>query len=229
MSFELAVRLSEVLLGFALVQQSAEYIATQRSERLIFIFRLGLSLLLMSGVWSHVVVWLLFGVALYMLWRFQGPYNGGSDKMTLLILTCLALVHAAPEPRWQELAFGYLAMQLILSYVVSGWIKLRNPEWRDGGALADVFRFSAYPVSKALRGWSNRPRVLFAASWAVILFELVFPLGLLHPIALLVALLIAAAFHFSNACFFGLNRFFWIWISAYPALIWFQGRIFGGI
>ena len=67
---------------------------------------------------------------------------------------------------------------------------------------------------------------LFVMGWAVILFELVFPLALLDPVALKLALLCAAGFHFSNACFFGLNRFFWIWLCAYPALIWFQDRIF---
>lgn len=29
-----------------------------------------------------------------------------------------------------------------------------------------------------------------------------------------------------NACLFGLNRFFWIWIMAYPSMFWFQQRIF---
>ncbi|MEN8837498.1 MAG: HTTM domain-containing protein, partial [Celeribacter marinus] len=70
-------------------------------------------------------------------------------------------------------------------------------------------------------------RALWAMSWAVMGFELAFPLTLLHPIALMAGLLVAASFHFSNALFFGLNRFFWIWICAYPSILWFQGRVFG--
>ena len=120
-----------------------------------------------------------------------------------------------------------LVVQLVLSYFVSGWVKLVNPEWRRGEALCDVFRFSAYPVSEGLRRLADQPRFLFVMGWAVILFELAFPLSLLDPVALKLALLCAAGFHFSNACFFGLNRFFWIWLCAYPALIWFQDRIFG--
>jgi hypothetical protein len=40
-------------------------------------------------------------------------------------------------------------------------------------------------------------------------------------------LALAAAFHLANACLFGLNRFFWVWLAAYPSLIWLQHRIFG--
>jgi len=215
----------QVLLSFAIAQQSLEHLA--RGDRMIFVPRLILCVVMGLGVGGAWPVWGLWGISLAMLWRYQGPYNGGSDKMTMLILSCLSLAHMAPTPFWQEMALSYLAVQLVLSYFVSGWVKLVNPEWRSGEALCDVFRFSAYPVSEGLRRLADQPRFLFVMGWAVILFELVFPLSLLDPVALKLALLCAAGFHFSNACFFGLNRFFWIWLCAYPALIWFQDRIFG--
>lgn len=227
MSFETAIRLTEVLLALAMIQQSLEHMVSYRAERLIFAPRLALCLLLLLGVQTALVTWALMALALVILHRFQGPYNGGSSKMTVLILTCLSAVHLAPSPRWAELALGYLAVQLVLSYFVSGWIKVINPVWRNGEALADVFRFSAYPVSEGLRAWADRPRTLFVAGWAVMLLELAFPLALLHPLTLVGALVLTASFHFSNACFFGLNRFFWIWLAAYPSLLWFQGRVIG--
>ena len=160
--------------------------------------------------------------------RFNGPYNGGADRMGLLILICLCLQHLAPNIAVAELAFGYLAMQLVLSYFISGWVKLANPDWRSGRALRDVFAFSAYPVSEDLRGWSERPGLLLAASWAVILFEVAFPLSILSQPTLSAALVVAAVFHFANACLFGLNRFFWVWLAAYPSLLWLQQRLFAG-
>jgi len=93
--------------------------------------------------------------------------------------------------------------------------------------LGDVFLFSAYPVSEHLRSLADKSRLLWSASWAVILFELSFPLALMTQPTLIAALLIAALFHLSNACLLGLNRFFWVWISAYPVLIWFQDRVLG--
>lgn len=222
MSLDEAVRLTEILLGLAFAQQSIEHLHAFADERRLFIPRLILSVLLIIGFQTDWVLALLLLLGLAMLHRFQGPYNGGSDRMSLLILICLTAVHFAPSEEWQVLAFGYLALQLVLSYFISGWVKVVNPEWRSGRALRDVFQFSAYPVSESLREWSNKPRMLYAMSWGVMAFELLFPLALFSQAGLVFALIITASFHFSNACLFGLNRFFWIWVSAYPSILWFQ-------
>ncbi|MFT6559280.1 HTTM domain-containing protein [Sneathiella sp.] len=228
MTLDFAVRATEILLGLAFLQQSIEYLLSNRRLHLLFLARVGMCLLLISGFQTG---WVLVGLAvlsLGMLYRFDGPYNGGSDRMSLLVLACLLLVHFLPESHWQELAFGYLAVQLVLSYFISGWVKIVNPAWRNGRALQDVFLYSAYPVSESLRAFAARPTLLFGASWMVMLFELIFPFSLLTQPSLIAGLLIAALFHFLNACFFGLNRFFWIWLAAYPSIIWLQGRLFGG-
>lgn len=225
MSLDFAVRLTEILLALALVQQSLEHLSGPPRDRALFAVRLALCGLVLAGVAQP---WPLVGLAalsLLLLARFQGPYNGGSDRMGLLALWCLTLSHLTPDPRWRELAFGYLAAQLTLSYFVSGWVKVVNPDWRSGRALAQVFRFSAYPVAENLRVWAARPRVMALMSWAVMGFELVFPLTLLWTPALIAALAVAACFHLANACLFGLNRFFWTWLCAYPAILWLQGRL----
>jgi len=226
-SLDAAIRLTEILMGFAFAQQSIEHLISFANERRLFIPRLLLAVLLIVGFQTAWVSVLLLLLGLAILHRFQGPYNGGADRMSLLVLCCLCLVHFAPTQRWQEIAFGYLALQLVLSYFISGWVKVVNPDWRSGRALCDVFQFSVYPVSESLRQWSNSPRLLVFMSWSVMLFELLFPFALFSKISLVVALFIAASFHFANACLFGLNRFFWIWIAAYPSIVWFQSRIFG--
>jgi hypothetical protein len=226
MSFDDAVRLTEIMLGFAFLQQSMEHLFSANDERRIFALRGVLSLLLMVGFQTPWVSVGLLVLGLCMLKRFQGPYNGGSDRMGLLILCGLCLAHLLPAMRWREVAFGYVALQLVLSYFIAGWVKIVNPDWRSGRALGDVFLFSAYPVSEAVRGWANKPRLLLAVSWAVMLFELLFPFTLLMPATLIIGLVIAAGFHFVNACLFGLNRFFWVWLAAYPSIFWLQQRIF---
>lgn len=226
MSFEAALRATDLLLALALLQHSAEHLA-QRQGRAVFGLRIALAGLLATGLaplWACVG---LLGTALVLLHRFDGPYNGGSDRMSLLVLICLTGAHAAPTVALAELAMGYLALQLIWSYVMSGLVKLANPLWRTGQALVDVFRFSAYPVSEGLRGWADHPRVMWVSGWAVMLFEAAFPLALVHPHALWLALAGAAAFHLVNGCVFGLNRFFWAWLSAYPSILWLQDRLVG--
>ena len=226
MNLDEAVRLTEILLGLAFAQQSIEHFRSFTNERLIFIPRLILSLLLIAGIQTAWLSGLILLNGLAMLQRFQGPYNGGSDRMGLLITTCLCLTHITATPYWREVAFGYLALQLLLSYFISGWVKIINTDWRSGRALCDVFEFSAYPVSQSLRHWADSPRLLFMMAWWVMLIELLFPLSLISSSSLGIMLMLTAGFHFANACLFGLNRFFWIWLSAYPSIVWFQQRIF---
>jgi hypothetical protein len=226
MTLQAAARLTEILLALAFLQQGAEHLRGFRDERVLFLIRAVLCVLVILGV---AAPWPLVGLALLslvILQRFQGPYNGGSDRMGLLALWCLALSRLMPTLQTKEAFFGYLGVQLVLSYFISGGVKIVNPDWRSGRALRDVFQFSAYPVSEALRRWAGRPRVLSAMSWAVILFELAFPLTLLSRPTLVVGLAIAATFHLANACLFGLNRFFWTWLAMYPAILWLQARVF---
>ncbi len=226
MTYDTAARLTEILLALSFIQQGLEHLVRFRKEQILFGVRITLSLLVIAGLGGP---WPLVGLALsslVFLQRFQGPYNGGSDRMGLLALWCLTASRLLPGLKAQEVAFGYLGAQLILSYFISGWVKVLNPDWRSGRALRDVFQFSTYPVTEDLRRWADRPWVMLAMSWAVMLFELIFPLSLFSQPSLIVALVIAASFHLANACLFGLNRFFWTWLSVYPAILWLQGRIF---
>lgn len=225
MSLDDALRATEILLALALLQQSAEHIRWRGNDRLLFMPRAILSALLLLGVFSPWVLLTLSLHSLVVLHRFGGPYNGGSDRMALLVLYCLCLAQVLPKGIGQEAVFGYLGVQVILSYFMSGKVKIVNLDWRNGRALEDVFSFSAYPVSETLRDLANRPRLLWAMSWAVMLFELLFPLSLLNETLLIAALGVAGLFHLANACLFGLNRFLWFWIASYPSILWLQSRL----
>ena len=228
MTFETMLFATQMLLAFALLQQAAEHLVTRDGARVLFGLRIALCALLLTGVNVALVLGGLAVSSLVMLHRYQGPYNGGSDKMGVLVLWCLLAAQLASTKVGQEIAMGYLAVQLTLSYFISGRVKLANPEWRNGQALANVFAFSTYPVSEELRKLAQRPGVMWAASWGVIILEISFPLALLHSGVLNAALVVMGCFHLANACLFGLNRFLWIWLAAYPSLIWFQERIMSG-
>lgn len=226
MDFQLALRLCEILTGFALALQCAEHLARPTKYRLLHSLRLTLCVCLLAGLQTPIALPALLITGLYVLRQFNGPYNGGSDRMGLLILFCLSLARAVPHPIVQEGAFAYLGLQLLLSYFAAGFVKLKNPEWRNGRALADLLQFSVYPVSESVRSWSQYSNPLKWASRAVIFFELAFPFTLAHPLTLHWGLVIAAGFHLANALTLGLNRFFWIWIAAFPSLLWMQQRFF---
>jgi hypothetical protein len=225
MILEVAVRWSEILAGLAFLQQSAEHLTAPANERRLYILRMVLALLLITGVQPAIIEALLVLLGIATLYRFQGPYNGGSDRMSLLLLFCLLAARLAPTRQWQEIALGYLAVQILLSYAISGWVKLTNPDWRTGQALQDIFQFSVYPVSERLRSLAMAPTLLLGLSWTLMLFEILFPLALFDARYLKAALVIGGLFHLVNGCVFGLNRFLWIWIAAYPCLLWFQQRV----
>lgn len=226
MSWDLAVRLTEILLGWAFIQQSAEHLNTPLNGRLLFAVRLLLGALLVVGSYPQWICVALLLTSVALLLKFQGPYNGGADRMGLLVLCCLTLAQLLPSQQWRELALGYLALQLVLSYFIAGWVKIANPDWRNGRALRDVFLFSAYPASESMRTWASRPRSMSWMSWAVMIFELSFPFTILDRNTLAAGLIVAASFHLANACLFGLNRFFWTWLAAFPSILWLQQRIF---
>lgn len=227
MTLAQAVWASERLLALAFVQQSAEHLALPHGSRMLFAVRLLLAVALAAGLGpAWPVEAALLGTSLWLLHRFDGPFNGGSDRMGLLLL-CGLLAHHLLPARWSALPIGYVAVQLVLSYFLAGVVKIANPEWRNGRALADVFAFSAYPTSESLRAWAARPRVLAAMAWGVMAFELAFPLAIANAHVLWAALAVALAFHVGNAWAFGLNRFVPVWLAAYSTLLWLQARLAG--
>lgn len=237
MPIEVAQRWCEAGLGVALAQQAVEHLIGARPVpglsrraspmRVPWLFgpRLALSLALLAGVAPLTVLTGLLALGVVALHRFDGPYNGGSDRLGLLMLVCLWLARAWPDGLVPSVALGYLGLQVVASYAWAGAVKVVNPDWRSGRALADVFQFSAYPAGDSLRGLHAFPRLMLVGSWGVILLELGFPLGLANARALCLALVCSALFHLSAALILGLNRFLWSWLAAYPALLWFQSVV----
>ena len=202
----------------------------------LLLLQLGLSLLLPWCTHMLVPLGLLLSGLLVCI-RFRGTYNGGSDAMTLVVVLGLWVARLGPPSAdgdslagspWQRAGLGYIAAQLVLSYLLAGVAKLREPRWRRGQALPRLLRAHQYAVPGSLqRALATRPRAL-AASWLVMLFECAFPCApWLGPEGCAVVLACGAIFHLVNAVGLGLNRFLWAWLAAYPALLFWSGQLTG--
>ncbi|HMW73921.1 MAG TPA: hypothetical protein PKD17_18985, partial [Cellvibrionaceae bacterium] len=178
-------------------------------------------LALISQAVRALACWGILLVGILSLKRFGGPYCGGSDLMTLQLSLAMAIAESTTSPAWRLGAAGYLCIQLCLSYWQSGWVKLVNPQWRNGRALWEVFAFTHYPVTQATRRWAEHPRILWLMGWLIMLVEFCFPLSLYYMASLYAGLVFMGLFHLANAWLFGLNRFFWIWLATYPTVIAF--------
>ncbi len=189
--------------------------------------RLLLALALMAGLLRGPLglagALALFGLALLLLFRWRGAFNGGSDFMTLVGLTGLLIAQlgwALGEAAlgWRA-ALWYVALQSLTSYFVSGWVKLLRPEWRNGRALAVFLDSGIYGPLSAASAYRS-PAVALAVAWLFTVWEGLFPLALLDARLALFFCASGVVFHFLVFWHFGLNRFFWAWLATYPAVLY---------
>ncbi len=179
-------------------------------------------ILALSLFWfPHFVTALLLLLATTLVCvRWRGSFNGGSDYMTMVILTGVCVARAGNEPRKLiEAGLAYIAIQLCLSYFIAGVVKLKVQDWRSGSALVRLMEAGAYGIPRSAREFASKPGVAFTAAWGVMFFEILFPLSLLGSGFAAIFLGAGIFFHLVNYYFLGLNRFVFAWTAAYPALL----------
>jgi hypothetical protein len=191
--------------------------------------QLHLVLRLCAALWLAVqgaslpLIGFLFVGNLLILIRWRGAFNGGSDFLTLVVLTGLFISQVVGafgnvQLGWQA-GFWYIAIQAITSYFMSGAVKLLRPEWRNGSAMTIFLNGAIYGPLSATHPLRNKWLAMLG-SWGFIVWEILFPFSLLDPRLAAVFCAVAALFHFLVFWFFGLNRFFWAWLCSFPAIIW---------
>jgi len=170
----------------------------------------------------------LFISNLLVLIRWRGAFNGGSDFMTLVVLTGLLISQWVAYFENSELGwracFWYITIQSMTSYFVSGAVKLLRPEWRNGSAMT-IFLNAAIHGPLRENHLLRNAHLAALGSWTFILWECAAPLALLDARLAVVFCAIATFFHFLVFWFFGLNRFFWAWMASFPAIVWCAGQI----
>jgi hypothetical protein len=165
---------------------------------------------------SPWIPFLLILLGFLSVFRFGGSFNGGSDAMIFVLLSGLLLISCKEGgPRVQTVGLDWIKGQVMLSYFLSGFRKFRNPEWRSGSALPGILR--AWPGGRrAYFQWiQNSESVARIAAILILGFQIGFPLVLLGGIPRWIFLVAGVGFHLLNHFIFGLNRFFWVWISTY--------------
>jgi len=150
-----------------------------------------------------------------------GVKNGGADQMTGLLLLCLfAMRMGGNESQLTKAALYLLGIQTGLSYFVAGFVKASNRSWWDGSAVKNLAKLEKYPLPENFRKQITASRFLQKSSGGLVIFELCFPLAFVNTQLASGFLLLGAVFHLFNAYALGLNRFFWSWIAAYPAVFY---------
>lgn len=189
-------------------------------------FKLILVLELITAVYgvfnpSAPVIGILFLTHLLICIRFRGTFNGGSDMMTFVLLTGVFISLCSESEQAQKLGLIYITINTLLSYFKAGISKLIRSEWRKGEALSVFVEGSLFADSRlALEKILKRKWLAQVSSWGVILFEILVLILPFFTELTLSYFIIAIFFHACVFLVFGLNRFFWIWASAWPCLFY---------
>ena len=140
--------------------------------QLLVRFMAAVALMVWGNHWLTALV--LFSGTLLLLIRWRGAFNGGSDFMTLITVSGLLIAQGVTllsdaQTGWTA-GLGYIAIQTLSSYFVSGWVKLKRPEWRNGQALTVFLNSGLYgPLSPD--SVFRRPWLAQVCSWLFILWE----------------------------------------------------------
>ncbi len=227
-----AIQFTQWLLSAGILLQGIESLVARRvfGSAGLFVLRIAICLWLLSPAgglssWANASAHLaLLVTSMWLVVRVRGPLCGGSDAMWFqvqlgLLLASLEFLH----PNLPKIGLGWIAAQSVLSYLLAGVAKLRNPRWRNGSALHSLLQSEGpYVLWEPMRALANHPSLCAVLAWGLMLFEVCFALVLVVPSNAAVALVgLGFAFHLANAAALGLNRFVWAWAATYPALLYF--------
>jgi hypothetical protein len=184
---------------------------------------MSLAILLLTESGSAAYSLSMFGliVANVLMYYRQAFGLDGADQMSLLILLTLLLCSAAPSREIREIGLCFIALQLALSYMVSGVAKLASREWRSGRALEGILSTHTYGTALTRKLVSRHKLMCRIGCWGVIITEMALPFGLLlGPAGVIASLSIGLCMHLVIAAIMGLNDFVWSFAAAYPAFIY---------
>jgi hypothetical protein len=148
----------------------------------------------------------------------------GADQMQNIVWAGLIAYCLPLNENVKLVATGFIAAQLILSYLTSGIAKLISPVWRNGDAMHFITRMVTYCPATFTQIF--RTRILSVSlCWMIIFFELLSPLLLFFGTPGAIAFIaLGTLFHVGIAVTMGLTTFVFAFIATYPILYEFADR-----
>lgn len=169
---------------------------------------------------------ILLVVNLFLYYRHSYGLDGADQMSLLLIVTLFLCFVFVSNPAIQEIGVFFIALQLSLSYTVSGIAKLVSKKWRNGTAVQGILSTYTYGMNFTRNNLTKNKFLCWVICWMTIIIETFFPLVLfLSPEITLIFLAFGFLFHLSIAIVMGLNDFVWGFSAAYPAFYYLSTLI----
>ena len=196
----------------------------ERGFKVTTIIRIITSLLMIilatKGILSPLLSWTQLVLLTYLLFRSPYGHDGGFQMYTVALLGLSIGSSFGTQSTIGMLSLWYIAIQVVLSYVLAGIVKIISPFWTKGYAMKGVFGTKIYGNEFVFNLVKNNRALGLFFCWSVILIEtFYFAIFLLDFKTALLLVLGGFVFHLCTAVFMGLNDFFYSFSSTYPALI----------
>jgi hypothetical protein len=196
--------------------------------RVVLIVRIASTVALIAPFQSNVLYGTYACVILLssLFLSYQIRYGkDGSNQISFIILAGLAFTFLLPTSSpFQPVGLYFIAAQALFSYFAAGISKITNAKWRQGSALTSILNTASYGDSTAAAALAKRPWLGGVVGWIVIVVEIIFPVALVAPPGVLIALLFAGGMlHLGTAVLIGLDTFFWAFTATFPAIIFVNG------
>lgn len=168
----------------------------------------------------------------------------GGDNITRLVLTyMLFLLPAGVKPARGSLAVWLhnvavlaIALQVVVLYATSGFMKAYGDRWHHGTAMYYISQVEWFSLP-AVRELFKNPVITTVATYAPMLYQMLFPIAMISPVKL-PWIAAGIAFHLGIAVFMGLITFSTVMIGLELFLIsdseyarirervqWVRGRV----
>lgn len=176
---------------------------------------------------SALIFWLSFNLS-----RFADPFSNGSDYVLNLFLFLSIFLSSIPAFKSEGLRDAQIIVsnftllvcriQFSLIYLLSGFDKLMSTAWRSGDAVYSITNLELF-INPHLVIPTNKSLYLLLA-WAVILFEIIFPVVIWFKRLRMYALVAGVIFHLAIIFILSLPDFGLLMILLYSLFIPFRDK-----
>lgn len=171
--------------------------------------------------WSAVLIWFLYTNLMNRAWLAG---SGGQQLIANLlfwnILLCCKRTRAGGGEAlgWAFAAFWILRIQLVIAYLATGLHKLTGTHWLEGTAMGVVATDQAFGPA-----WiADHPLVASLSTWAVLLFQITFPIAVWFRRTRYAWMVVGILFHVGTTIWMDIPEMGLAFIAAYA--IWFDDR-----
>ncbi len=150
----------------------------------------------------------------------------GSDHMTVVVLLACLLGRVEPDPLAARAAVTFLAAEVTLAYLAAGLYKATSSYWQSGHAIAMVVQTRMFGQAAAARLIRHHPVIGRAATYSVFCWESLFVCFLVAPPPVILTILVLGiGFHLGCSVIMGLNRFIFVFVASYPAVLYVNNAL----